>query len=57
MMPPDMLAINTSLAKDLDLDGDGLSVCENPVSKVFKNLKTQKVVDFYNFTQGAVKRE
>ena len=29
-----MLAINTSLAKSLDLDGDGLSVCESPVSKV-----------------------
>ena len=57
MMLPDMLAINTSLAKALDLDGDGLSVCENPVSKVFKNLKTPKVVDFYNFTQGALKRE
>ena len=46
MMPPDMLAINTSLAKDLDLYGDGMSVCEDPVSKVFKNLKPQKWLIF-----------
>ena len=33
-MRPGTLAINTSLAKGLDLDGDGFSVCESPVSKV-----------------------
>ena len=29
-----MLAISAPLAKGLQLDGDGLSVCESPVSKV-----------------------
>jgi len=32
--PPGTLAINASLAKSLQLDGDGLVVCQSPVSKV-----------------------
>merc|ERR1719234_273113 len=53
--PPGTLAINGSLAKALQLDGEGLVVCQSPVSKVLLGESRAALVQSMEELTGMVK--